>query len=101
MTLIDELVREHRTSRDPTQPPRDLTDAFLDEVEKVRCPGPWLSVEDPMNQDPGVGGWLYLPVISHYCWLQAGRPFGGSFPLPQSSPSPHGPGQGEPQEQLQ
>lgn len=36
MTLIDELVREHRTSRDPTQPPRDLTDAFLDEVEKAK-----------------------------------------------------------------
>uniref|UniRef100_A0A8C7BSN4 Cytochrome P450 family 2 subfamily D member 6/pseudo n=1 Tax=Neovison vison TaxID=452646 RepID=A0A8C7BSN4_NEOVI len=36
MTLIDELVQEHRTSRDPTQPPRDLTDAFLDEVEKAK-----------------------------------------------------------------
>ena len=39
MTLIDELIQEHRTTWDPTQPPRDLTDAFLDEVEKVRCPG--------------------------------------------------------------
>ncbi|XP_022374663.1 cytochrome P450 2D15 isoform X2 [Enhydra lutris kenyoni] len=36
MTLIDELVQEHRTTRDPTQPPRDLTDAFLDEVEKAK-----------------------------------------------------------------
>ncbi|XP_039092048.1 cytochrome P450 2D15 [Hyaena hyaena] len=36
MTLLDELVQEHRMTRDPTQPPRDLTDAFLDEVEKAR-----------------------------------------------------------------
>ncbi|XP_045869941.1 cytochrome P450 2D15 [Meles meles] len=36
MTLIDELVQEHRTTRDPTQPPRDLTDAFLDEVKKAK-----------------------------------------------------------------
>uniref|UniRef100_A0A673VA69 Cytochrome P450 n=1 Tax=Suricata suricatta TaxID=37032 RepID=A0A673VA69_SURSU len=34
--LLDELVREHRMTRDPTQPPRDLTDVFLDEVEKAK-----------------------------------------------------------------
>lgn len=34
MTLLNELVQEHRITRDPTQPPRDLTDAFLDEIEK-------------------------------------------------------------------
>lgn len=33
MVLIDELVIEHRVTRDWAQPPRDLTDAFLDEVE--------------------------------------------------------------------
>uniref|UniRef100_A0A8C6C417 Cytochrome P450 n=1 Tax=Monodon monoceros TaxID=40151 RepID=A0A8C6C417_MONMO len=33
MVLIDELVIEHRVTRDRAQPPRDLTDAFLDEVE--------------------------------------------------------------------
>lgn len=36
MALLDELLAEHKMTRDPTQPPRDLTDAFLDEVEKVR-----------------------------------------------------------------
>ena len=37
MSLVDELVAENRITRDQDQPPRDLTDAFLDEVEKVRC----------------------------------------------------------------
>ncbi|KAM5250978.1 LOW QUALITY PROTEIN: cytochrome P450 2D6 [Hipposideros larvatus] len=36
MALLDELVAEHKMSRDPAQPPRDLTDAFLDEVEKAK-----------------------------------------------------------------
>ena len=36
MAMMDELITEHRMTRDPTQPPRDLTDTFLDEVEKVR-----------------------------------------------------------------
>ncbi|XP_061060165.1 cytochrome P450 2D14 isoform X1 [Eubalaena glacialis] len=36
MALIDELVTEHRMTRDRAQPPRDLTDAFLDEVEKAK-----------------------------------------------------------------
>ncbi|XP_006866917.1 PREDICTED: cytochrome P450 2D17-like isoform X1 [Chrysochloris asiatica] len=36
MATLDELVTEHRESRDPAQPPRDLTDAFLDEVEKAK-----------------------------------------------------------------
>ncbi|XP_013366916.1 PREDICTED: cytochrome P450 2D17-like [Chinchilla lanigera] len=35
LALLDELLTEHGTSRDPTQPPRDLTDAFLAEVEKA------------------------------------------------------------------
>lgn len=41
MTELDKLVAEHRRTRDPAQPPRDLTDAYLDEVEKVRrsCQG--------------------------------------------------------------
>uniref|UniRef100_A0A8C0XR11 Uncharacterized protein n=1 Tax=Castor canadensis TaxID=51338 RepID=A0A8C0XR11_CASCN len=34
--LLDELLTEHRMTWDPAQPPRDLTDAFLAEVEKVR-----------------------------------------------------------------
>lgn len=48
MAILDELIMEHRMNRDPTQPPRDLTDAFLDEVEKVRgscqgwSPGLWV-----------------------------------------------------------
>uniref|UniRef100_G1TU02 unspecific monooxygenase n=1 Tax=Oryctolagus cuniculus TaxID=9986 RepID=G1TU02_RABIT len=36
MALLDELVTEHRMTRDPAQPPRDLTDAFLDQVEKAK-----------------------------------------------------------------
>nr|XP_001502950.2 cytochrome P450 2D14 isoform X2 [Equus caballus] len=36
MAQLDELVAEHRVNRDPTQPPRDLTDAFQDEVQKAK-----------------------------------------------------------------
>ncbi|XP_007939911.1 cytochrome P450 2D17-like [Orycteropus afer afer] len=36
MVLIHEMVAEHRETRDAAQPPRDLTDAFLDEVEKAK-----------------------------------------------------------------
>ncbi|XP_006150765.2 cytochrome P450 2D17 [Tupaia chinensis] len=36
MAMMEELVNEHRTTRDPDQPPRDLTDAFLTEVEKAK-----------------------------------------------------------------
>ncbi|XP_059104068.1 cytochrome P450 2D3-like isoform X3 [Peromyscus eremicus] len=36
MALVDNLVNEHRRTRDPAQPPRDLTDAFLAEVEKAK-----------------------------------------------------------------
>lgn len=35
IALLNELADEHRMTWDPAQPPRDLTDAFLDEVEKV------------------------------------------------------------------
>ncbi|XP_059103286.1 cytochrome P450 2D3-like isoform X2 [Peromyscus eremicus] len=36
MDMVDNLVNEHRRTRDPAQPPRDLTDAFLAEVEKAK-----------------------------------------------------------------
>ncbi|XP_040842934.1 cytochrome P450 2D17-like isoform X2 [Ochotona curzoniae] len=36
MTELDKLVAEHRRTRDSAQPPRDLTDAYLDEVEKAK-----------------------------------------------------------------
>ncbi|XP_037369342.1 cytochrome P450 2D14 [Talpa occidentalis] len=36
MSILDELIAEHRLSRDPDQPPRDLTDTFLDQVEKAK-----------------------------------------------------------------
>uniref|UniRef100_A0A8C5P1I8 Uncharacterized protein n=1 Tax=Jaculus jaculus TaxID=51337 RepID=A0A8C5P1I8_JACJA len=36
MSQVDGLLTEHRMTRDPNQPPRDLTDAFLAEVEKAR-----------------------------------------------------------------
>ena len=50
VTMLDELLAEHKTTWDPTQPPRDLTGAFLAEVEKVigsskRCgQGLWAEV---------------------------------------------------------
>ncbi|XP_040608633.1 cytochrome P450 2D4 [Mesocricetus auratus] len=36
MAMLDELLTEHKMTRDSTQPPRDLTDAFLAEVEKAK-----------------------------------------------------------------
>ena len=50
MAILDNLVTENRTTWDPDQPPRNLTDAFLAEVEKVigsskRCgQGLWAEV---------------------------------------------------------
>lgn len=35
MAFLDNLLAENRTTWDPAQPPRNLTDAFLAEVEKV------------------------------------------------------------------
>ncbi|EHB11280.1 Transcription factor 20 [Heterocephalus glaber] len=34
--LLGTLITEHRTTWDPAQPPRDLTDAFLAEIEKAK-----------------------------------------------------------------
>ncbi|XP_042553814.1 cytochrome P450 2D17-like isoform X1 [Dipodomys spectabilis] len=36
MDLLDELLAEHKMTRDPAEPLRDLTDAFLAEVEKAK-----------------------------------------------------------------
>lgn len=36
MAMLDELIAEHKMTWDPAQPPRDLTDAYLDEVEKAK-----------------------------------------------------------------
>lgn len=36
LALVDELLSEHKATWDRDQPPRDLTDAFLTEVHKVR-----------------------------------------------------------------
>ncbi|XP_037053602.1 cytochrome P450 2D20-like isoform X1 [Peromyscus leucopus] len=33
---LDKMLLEHKTSWDPAQPPRDLTDAFLAEMEKAK-----------------------------------------------------------------
>ncbi|XP_059104070.1 cytochrome P450 2D28-like isoform X2 [Peromyscus eremicus] len=34
--MLNDLLTEHRKTQDPEQPPRDLTDAFLAEVEKAK-----------------------------------------------------------------
>ncbi|XP_069882412.1 cytochrome P450 2D17-like isoform X2 [Dipodomys merriami] len=34
--LLDELLAEHKVTRDAAEPPRDLSDAFLAEVEKAK-----------------------------------------------------------------
>nr|XP_034372679.1 cytochrome P450 2D3 isoform X2 [Arvicanthis niloticus] len=36
VTMVDKLVTEHKRTWDPDQPPRDLTDAFLAEMEKAK-----------------------------------------------------------------
>ncbi|KAF5913834.1 hypothetical protein HPG69_018718 [Diceros bicornis minor] len=57
MALVDELVAEHKMAGDMAQPPRDLTDSFLDEVGKVSCQGQgqgW-RLRDPRGE-PGHGG---------------------------------------------
>ncbi|XP_077654801.1 cytochrome P450 2D17-like isoform X1 [Urocitellus parryii] len=36
VAMVDELLEEHRMTWDPAQPPQDLTDAFLVEVEKAK-----------------------------------------------------------------
>lgn len=35
VAMLDELLTEQRMTWDPAQPPRDLTDAFLAEIDKV------------------------------------------------------------------
>jgi cytochrome P450 family 2 subfamily D len=35
MAILDNLVTENRTTWDPDQPPRNLADAFLAEIQKV------------------------------------------------------------------
>lgn len=58
LTQLDELLTEHRMTWDPAQPPRDLTEAFLAEMEKVRAAatvgikGGGLSIPGGMR-----GGW--------------------------------------------
>jgi cytochrome P450 family 2 subfamily D len=52
MAILDNLLTENRTTWDPDQPPRNLTDAFLAEIEKVngsskRCSqGLWIEIYD-------------------------------------------------------
>lgn len=41
MTMVDELITENKRTWDADKPPRDLTDAFLAEMEKVRGCGMW------------------------------------------------------------
>ncbi|XP_040842979.1 cytochrome P450 2D17-like isoform X2 [Ochotona curzoniae] len=46
MVEMEELLAEHRRTWDPTQPPRDLTDAYLIEVEKAKG-----NLESSFNDD--------------------------------------------------
>ncbi|XP_034372624.1 cytochrome P450 2D4 isoform X2 [Arvicanthis niloticus] len=36
VAMLDELLTEHKMTWDPAQPPRDLTEAFLAEIEKAK-----------------------------------------------------------------
>ncbi|EDL04491.1 mCG4193, isoform CRA_a [Mus musculus] len=36
LTMVDKLVTEHKRTWDPDQPPRDLTDAFMAEMETAK-----------------------------------------------------------------
>ncbi|MCP6565170.1 cytochrome P450, partial [Klebsiella pneumoniae] len=36
MDMLDELLTEHKITWDPEQPHRDLTDAYMAEVEKAK-----------------------------------------------------------------
>lgn len=94
MALLDDLVAEHKRTRDPAQPPRDLTDAFLDEVEKVRgsCQGWGRGCGFCHEVSPGVG--------PPGCWVYCGSHWRAPCLCPFARPSAW-PGQGGPQEQLQ
>ncbi|XP_075409789.1 cytochrome P450 2D17-like isoform X2 [Tenrec ecaudatus] len=80
MDLLDGLVTEHRESREPGQPPRDLTDAFLDQVDKVQAAArawEWgLCTAPPVKQGLHQGGavWAFplfpLPLLTPLCSAQ-------------------------------
>uniref|UniRef100_H0WQM3 Cytochrome P450 n=1 Tax=Otolemur garnettii TaxID=30611 RepID=H0WQM3_OTOGA len=70
MALLDELVTEHRMTWDPAQSPRDLTDAFLAEVEK-RASSPSLSW--PMGDRCKMEGHLGLPLLSPTLFAWSGQ----------------------------
>uniref|UniRef100_A0A8C9UK54 Uncharacterized protein n=1 Tax=Spermophilus dauricus TaxID=99837 RepID=A0A8C9UK54_SPEDA len=75
MAMVDELLEEHRMTWDPAQPPRDLPDAFLVEVEKVRwgCLRQVGPVHHPLTQHQAWVIW-WLPLSLHQitlCLVQA------------------------------
>lgn len=91
MALIDELITEQKMTRDPTQPPRHLTDAFLDEVKEARWIRRQICVEGPE------ANWLCVTQGSD-TWADRSRVEGhGTSPLSLSLPSWCDPGQGEPE----
>ncbi|XP_032126083.1 cytochrome P450 2D6-like isoform X3 [Sapajus apella] len=55
---LDELLNEHRMTWDPAQPPRDLTDAFLAEMEK--------EIDDVIGQArrPEMGDQVHMPYTT-------------------------------------
>ncbi|XP_012590563.1 PREDICTED: cytochrome P450 2D17, partial [Condylura cristata] len=87
MNTLGEMIAEHRLGRDTDQPPRDLTDAFLDQVEKVSS-GPW-----PGRGDHGGGPVCCLIQWSGTCFLFFTRllqRFRFSVPAGQPPPSDYG-----------
>uniref|UniRef100_A0A7N5KCS4 Cytochrome P450 n=1 Tax=Ailuropoda melanoleuca TaxID=9646 RepID=A0A7N5KCS4_AILME len=66
MALTDELIQECRMTWDPTQPPRDLTDAFLNQIEKVRAARTWAQCPQESGRgrspDPRLLATVGMPV---------------------------------------
>lgn len=85
VAMLDELLTEHKTTWDPAQPPRDLTEAFLAEMEKVigsskRC-GQGLRDEGLGAVMPEGCGPVCHYVTQHLgCPGHNGRPHGPSSP---------------------
>lgn len=67
MVEMEELLAEHRRTWDPTQPPRDLTDAYLIEVEKVgHCQEQRMEAGGPWR--PSTSSWVLCTAQQSLLW---------------------------------